>query len=389
MSAPPSPVSSVLVIAPQQLGDALICTPLIHAARVRWPDARIDVLGQAGALELLKGNPDIAALIEMTRDKSLAGRWRELRGLWKRYDVALVTRGSDRAHVYGLVAARQRSALLPSDGPGSRWKRWMSQHRFVIDLQRHQVLEKLQLMEPWQPASGDTALSMTPPQAAPLPEALAEQLRAGMVVVHVPSMWRYKQWPLAHYRRVVERLLESRLQVVLTGAPNDHDRAMVAEVRTAGHAPDLIDACGGLSFAQLVTLLSRADAYLGPDTSVTHLAAAVGLPIVTMFGPTAPTSFGPWPRGHAATQPWQARAQRQRVASIVIFQGPDLPGRGKCVPCGRSGCDDHRDSASHCLDQLEPERVAAQLLSMIKLPAKPGPWDPAKPWKPPGVARPA
>jgi heptosyltransferase-3 len=260
-----------------------------------------------------------------------------------------------------------------------------------VDLQRHQVLEKLQLMEPWLPASPTTLLSMTPPGADALPEAMAAQLRAGMVVVHVPSMWRYKQWPTAHYRRVVERLLEAGLQVVLTGAPSDHDRALVGEVRDVGAAPSLIDACGELSFAQLTTLLARADGYLGPDTSVTHLAAAVGLPIVTVFGPTAPTSFGPWPRGHAATQPWAARAPRQRVASIVIFQGPDLPGRGKCVPCGRSGCEDHQQSASHCLDHLEPERVAAQLLSMVKLPAAPpppAPFQAASPWKPAAVSKP-
>jgi heptosyltransferase-3 len=91
----------------------------------------------------------------------------------------------------------------------------------------------------------------------------------------------------------------------------------------------------------------------------------VGVPLVALFGPTQPLEFGPWPREHGPTQPWQARAQRQQVGNIVLLQGPDLPGR-TCVPCGRMGCEDRHDSPSHCLAALAPQRVLAELRQLLR-----------------------
>jgi heptosyltransferase-3 len=136
-------------------------------------------------------------------------------------------------------------------------------------------------------------------------------------------------------------------------------------VRGTDALPGLLDVSGQLSMPQVRALLQHADAYLGPDTSVTHLASAVGVPIVTLFGPTNPQDFGPWPHDHPATQPWQRRAGRQQVGNIVVLQGPDLPGR-TCVPCNRMGCEHRHDSASHCLLELAPERVLSELRLMLE-----------------------
>lgn len=354
----------ILVVAPAQLGDVLICTPLIRAARQRWPDAQIDVLGFAGTLELLAGNADVSRWIEIPRSKGMKAQLRQAASLWRRYDLAFVTRTTDRAHLYGLVAATRRSAMVPAAGqPGSRWKRWAAQHRFVPDKRVPQVLEKLQLIGPWMEMPA--AVSVDPPAGQALPPEIEQQLRRPLAVVQVPSMWRYKQWPTAHYRRVVEGLLADGVQVVLTGSGSAHDRGLVAQVSGAGAAPALLDVSGRLGLRQVRTLLERADAYLGPDTSVTHLAATVGVPIVSVYGPSLPDSFGPWPQPHAASQPWARRATQQQVRRIVLLQGEDLPGR-ECVPCGRMGCADKHDSDSHCLQTLAPERVLAELRSILK-----------------------
>jgi heptosyltransferase-3 len=354
----------ILVITPAQLGDVLLCTPLIRAARGRWPDARIDVLGFAKTLELLAGNPDVGELIEIP---AASGRGAQLLQAWnlrRHYDLALVTRSGDRSHLYGIFSARTRSALLPERGPGSYWKRRMAQHGVVPQAPTHQVLLKLQLLEPWiddPPA----ALSLSPPAAAPLPPGLEAQIAHPCVVVHAPSMWRYKQWPAEHFRRVVEGLLSDNVQVILTGSDSSSDRSQIEQVRGSDALPGLLDVSGQLSMPQLRTLLERVDAYLGPDTSVTHLAAAVGVPIVTVFGPTNPQDFGPWPSNHPATQPWQRRASRQQVGNIVVLQGPDLPGRA-CVPCNRMGCANQHGSPSYCLQELEPQRVLSELGLMLQ-----------------------
>lgn len=366
----PETVHRILIIATQQLGDVLLTTPLCHAVRRRWPQAHVAVLGFEGTLALLHGNPDVDELIEVRRRDDLAGKLRLARRLWRRYDLALVTQGGDRASLYGWVAARRRSSVAPEAGTGhgAWWKRRLAVHRVIADRNRHTVLEKLLLLEPWAPLQGMASVSLVPPAADPLPESLRSALRPGYLVVHAPSMWRYKQWPVAHFRELIAALLVRGHQVVLTGSRAATDQQVVAELRTLGAAPALLDASQGLSLPQVATLLKEARAYVGPDTSVTHLAAALQTPVVTLFGPTRPTAWGPWPQGHPATAPWQLRGSEpdrvQRGGRVILMQGPSLPGRD-CVPCGLAGCDDHRDSHSHCLEQLSPASVLAQVQQVI------------------------
>ena len=354
----------ILVITPAQLGDVFLCTPLITAARERWPGARVDVLGFAGTLQMLAGNPDVTELIEIPTG---SGRGAQLLQAWKlrrRYDLALVTRTSDRSHLYGIVTARTRSAVLPEGGPGSGWKRRFAQHGLVPAPQTHQVLQKLQLLQPW--GAPPPTVSLSPPAGAPLPPAIEARIVHPCVAVQMPSMWRYKQWPARHFRRVVDGLLADGVQVIVTGSDSSHDRAQIEQVLGSDVPAGVLDVAGQLTMPQMRTLLERVDAYLGPDTSVTHLAAAVGVPIVTMFGPTNPQDFGPWPRHHPSVQPWQRRADRQQVRNIVVLQGPDLPGRS-CVPCNRMGCEHQHASTSHCLLELAPERVLSELRAILQL----------------------
>jgi len=357
----------IVFIVPAQLGDVMLCTPAIHAARLRWPVARIAVLGFAGTLALLEGNPDVDERIEI--EPSPTSNWQtklhEAWRLWRRYDLALVTRTGDRAHLAGWLAAGRRSALLPGEGsPASPWKRRLAQHGFVEVAGTPAVLSALRLLGPW--LDPPAALSVQPPPPSALPPALEARLRHPYVVVHVPSMWRYKQWPVVHFRQVVQGLVADGVQVLLTGGASANDQALVAEARGAGAEPDLIDVSGQLDLRQVRCLLGRADAYLGPDTSVTHLAAAVGVPVVALFGPSQPENFGPWPNGHAPTQPWQRRAQRQQVRNLVVLQGPDRPDRPQCVPCNRMGCSQSADSRSDCLEGLAPQRVLDELRRVLR-----------------------
>lgn len=366
----PETVHRILIIATQQLGDVLLTTPLCHAVRQRWPQAHLAVLGFAGTLTLLHGNAHVDELIEVQRRDDLSGKLRLARRLWRRYDLALVTQGGDRASLYGWIAARHRSSVAPEAGTGhgAWWKRGLAMHRVTADRNRHTVLEKLLLLQPWVPLSAMTAVSLVPPAAEPLPEPLRSALRPGYLVVHAPSMWRYKQWPVGHFRQLIHALLDRGHQVVLTGSAAAGDQEIVAELRGLGTAPALLDASQGISLPQVATLLRGAGAYVGPDTSVTHLAAALETPVVALFGPTRPTAWGPWPQGHPATPPWQLRGGEpervQRAGRVILMQGPSLPDRD-CVPCGLAGCEDHRHSRSHCLEQLSPESVLAQVQQLV------------------------
>jgi heptosyltransferase-3 len=349
----------ILVVVTRQIGDVLLTTPLIHAARVRWPGAAIDVLGFEGTLGMLAGNPDVHATIAVPARPGVAEAWRFIRRLWRRYDLALVADPGDRAHLVGFVAAQQRAGLLPEESRSNWWKRALLSHAVVQSGDRgslHVVPEKLKLMEPWGAVHTGAVVA---PASRALPDALAAKLKAGYIVVHTPSMWPYKQWPIAHFQQLVSLLAMAGRQVVLTGGPGAHDRACVAAMNGMAPASLVLDA-GLLDFNQLAALLRGASLYIGPDTSVSHLAAACGTRVLALFGPTNPQRWAPWPAGTEQSVTFVRRAPSQRAGNVTILQS-SLP----CVPCGRAGCEDHRQSPTECLPGIEAGRVALQALQLL------------------------
>ena len=105
----------------------------------------------------------------------------------------------------------------------------------------------------------------------------------------------------------------------------------------------------------MMNLLMTARVYLGPDTSVTHLAAAAGCRTVALFGPTDPRVWGPWPIG-GLSAPWAVSGTLQNRGNVWIVQNP-LP----CMPCTFEGCERNIRSRSACLDELMPDRVLAAI----------------------------
>lgn len=344
----------ILVVATRQIGDVLLTTPMIHAARRRWPQARIDVLAFEGTAGMLRGNPDVNDLIESPARPGWRGFWALVWRLRRRYDLALVTDPGDRAHLIAFIAAPLRSGIVPQEGRSNWLKKPLLHHAVTSagDLgDVHVTAEKQHLLAPWIAPDGEPPRVAAPP-AESLPPNVRQAIEPGAVVVHAPSMWPYKQWPMAHFRSLVSALLAQGTQVVLTGSASDRDQECVAALRDLAPSPRLLDLSGQLNFNQLVTLLRGAALYIGPDTSVSHLAAATGVPVIAILGPTHPARWAPWPARASAQALFARSAGVQHVGNVTVVQG-----RQDCVPCGRAGCEDHRASRSDCLDTITPEQV--------------------------------
>ena len=389
------PIRRIVVVVTQQIGDVLLATPLIREARRLWPEATIDVIGFRGTLGMLRGNADVGELIEAPPGSSGVSAWRLARsGHWRRWDLALVTQRNDRAHYYGFVAAPLRSGIIGADRSATWWKRLLAVQSIVFagdDGLLHAAVEKVRLLDPWQrpdahrrrelPPDAGTALEPPPglprhgvvaPPSAPLPGDVEAVLEAAPVVVHVPSVLAFKQWPAAHFRELVEALLADGHQVVLTGGPSAADRRLVDEVASLAGPPRLVDVCGRLDFAQVAGLLRRAALFVGPDCSVSHLAAACAVPMVALFGPTNPARWGPLDATVPLDEPYALHSpQPQRRGRVVVIQGP-----GACVPCARAGCEDFDQSRSACLVGLLPGRVVEEargVLARAQAPVGAGP----------------
>jgi heptosyltransferase-3 len=368
-------IRAVLVVVTRQIGDVLLTTPLIHAAKELWPDAAVDVLGFQGTMGMLRGNPDVREIIETPARPGFGGTLALARRLWKRYDVALIADVGDRAHIIGAVAARERAGIVPPHNPSNWWKKRLLAHvvQSAGDLgDVHVVQEKLALLAPWG-AGRVLVPRVIPPEGKPLDPGLRRDDNAlddhslsfrrtpessgfdRYIVVHAPSMWTYKQWPPEHFAELIRLLTQAGHRIVLTGGPSQQDRELVSSLATDA----AVDA-GVLDFGQLATLIQGAALYIGPDTSISHLAAACGTPVVAIFGPTNPQRWAPWPSQSEAPVRFMRRADSQATGNVTILQS-DLP----CVPCAKAGCDDHRSSRADCLPAITPDRVAHEALRLL------------------------
>ncbi|ANI99908.1 glycosyl transferase [Polynucleobacter wuianus] len=366
----------VLFIATRQIGDVLVTTPLISKARELWPDAEFHFLGYKGKLDMLKGNPEIAQVIE-TSDRPGFGEYLALfNKLFQRYDLALVTQPSDRAYLYGLVAAFHRVGILGGHPQGmandkskqqNAWKKFISMYTVDVDyFSQHVITEKLRLLEVFFRNPSELfskPITVTPPIGEPLTPIIAGELTQPYVVIHPGPLTAYKRWPLAHWQHLITYLAKRGYQVVLSASPAKQDLQLnhdILSLLDEEVRKQVINTAGKLSIPQAGSLLRGAVLYIGVDTSITHLAAACNTPTITLFGATPPSNFGPWPNGFIGKQPYQLRARSQTVGNITILQGP-----GECVPCRKAGCLDRADSNSECLDLLEPAQVIEAIETVL------------------------
>jgi heptosyltransferase-3 len=340
---------SILVISLRFMGDVLLTTPLIRSLRMAYPQAPVDALVFAGTEGVLEGNDDLRQVLTTERGE-LRALWRRL---WRRYDLAVVAETADRPHLCGLIAARRRAGLLPPERDKAWWKKLSVEHGVVSphDLPRPVGYRRLAeaMGIDWQPQIIAPTAQM--PAIAWRDVLGFDVERERFAVLHLAPRFRYKRWNTPGWHALMAWLHAEGLRVVITGGPAQEERAYVREV-LAGAKQPLVDVCGRLRFAQTADLLRRAAVFVGPDTATTHLAAACATPTVALFGPTDPRLWGPLPRSGLA-RPYEKEAALQRRDNVALLQEPTLA----CVPCQEEGCENHRESASECLDRMGAPRV--------------------------------
>ncbi len=341
---------SVLLVATRQIGDVLLTTPLLHSLRRAWPQARIDVLVYTNKGGMLEGNSDCNEVIESDEHPDLAGYRRLFGRIRRRYELALTTQANDRAHAYLWLASGRRLGIVPADRFQSRWKRMACVATATLDnVHTHTVIQNLRLAEL---LGIPRHYAVIPPRAS-APELPFNARVERYAVLHPFPMWRYKRWTHEGWASLIESLRARGLRVVLTGGPDANERAFCQTLENGRDG--VINIAGERSFGQLTPLLEGAACFIGPDTSVTHLAAACGTPTVALYGPSNPVKWGPWPAGFAADRnPYVNKAPLQQVNNVWLVQ-PE----GDCVPCHGEGCDRHKDSDSDCLLSLPASIVIA------------------------------
>lgn len=348
----------VLVVVTRRIGDVLLATPVIRSLKQAWPRATIDALVFAGSAAALAANPDVTQAHVIAERPTLLQHIAFMVKLFRRYDLAVSLVPGDRPTFYAWAAGRYRIGLL-LDTRRESWKRRFLNEWTPYDLaEKHTLLTHLAALAPLRlPLTTELVVAWTADDARTATQQLAPLKAQRYMVLHLYPKFTYKMWHEAGWVALARWIRAHGFAVVLTGSNDTDELCYINRIAAMMETP--LNLAGRLSLAQSACVVSGAAAYVGPDTAMTHLAAALDVPTVTFFGPTDPLKWAPWPKGHPVTPtPWQ-RLGDQAQGKLRVLQG-----RAACAPCNKEGCRRHVASHSDCLLTLPAADVIHALSSI-------------------------
>lgn len=335
---------AVLVLRFSALGDVILLTPALSALRSAWPETRIVVAVGAGAAPVLAHDPNVSALVPLASGEGTLAYIRRLR-------AALPASGRVAIlDLHGKLRSLAIRALLPWDGPRVvwhkrdlvdtigvqlRWRTWRSdrlqadRYHLAVESLVGRALPRGRLRCVVAPADIE--------RAGALLAAAGRDPARPLVGMSPGAKWATKRWPAARFAALARHALAAGCDVAVQGSPEE--RALCAEV--VALAPGALDLSGNVDVPTLMGLVHGCTAFVANDSGPMHLARALGVPTLAIFGSTDPGMFA-WP-GHR-----------------VLFAG--LP----CAPCsfhGRARCPlDHLA----CLLDIEVAKAWSALAQLLE-----------------------
>jgi heptosyltransferase-3 len=353
--------ASVLVIVTRRIGDVLLATPLIGSVKQAWPEAALDTLVLEGTEGAIAANRDVRRVLTIPQSPGFLRHACLIFRLLRRYDIALSLLTGSRPTLYAFAAGRHSIGLQLPEEKGAWKRRFLDSWVPFDNVNTHTVRMHLALADALGiPRRADVVAAWSAEEDRQVDALLGAGGSRPLAVLHTYPQYAYKMWRREAWAEVARWLAERGFRIALTGSGDADELAYVDGIAQAMPPATLI-AAGRLTLGGSACLVSRARIYVGPDTAMTHIAAALGVPTAAIYGPTNPVKWGPWPRGHAPdANPWR-RCGTQQVGNVILVQGP-----GACVPCHLEGCERHIESHSDCLQELSAARVVAAVEQLLK-----------------------
>ena len=379
-----SSLGRVLVIMLRHHGDVLLTTPVYAALRACAPQVEIDALIYRETLPMLEFSPHLAQVhcIDRTWKRQglgtqIANEWRLLRTLAaRRYDLVIhLTNHPRGAWLVRLLKSgrfKPRWSVAPKLREPSRLWNGSFSHLYSnsSSVGSGSPLGRRHVAEQNLDALRRLGISIGPaPPLKMVPGVDGERdadnylkrhsVDGDFIFVQPTSRWLFKCWSVERNAELLSALLERGETIVLGCAPDTRERAMIRAIVDAlcvgsnAALPEnfkLADDGGTLN--RLAALIGRAKLFIGIDSAPMHIAAAMGTPIVALFGPSGEANWGPW---HGGSQFESEASPRSRVITSAAYA---------CRPCGQDGCGGSK--VSDCLTTLPVAQVLRAVDDLLR-----------------------
>lgn len=299
------PIHKILVVTLSNLGDVVLTLPVFQALIKKYPQAELHAVVGPLSVPVFEGDVRIAKIIPYDKRMDLGGKIEFLRKIRKeRYDIIIDLRQS----LLGLLGgARYHNSCFSSAGKKG--------HRALKHLK---VLESI--LGPLE-LPNEAFLS-----AGAIPESETGQ---NVVVAAVGSKSDLKKWPAASYTALLDRLaIQENCRIILIGDTADVQDALKVE-RAMRSKP--VNLTGQTRFHELVQVISRANLVITNDSAPLHIADALKIPSLVIFGPTDPRKYGP-------------RYDKSLIVRKPLF----------CSPCEKAQC---RYNNHACIREISVDEV--------------------------------
>lgn len=341
---------NILIVRLSAIGDVLHCTPVSRALREQYPDAKLSWIVSEKAQDILVGNPFLDEVLVWNKDQ-----WKQkfAANPFKGYRSLQVLSRTLRQLQFDLVVD-VHAQLLPgliTWGSGAPIRVGFSNAKEMASLFYNKKVPRdgsLPITRQYLGALG--ALGISAPQAGMImPVAPENEQKAAaiwsennignadkVVVLNSSTTWPTKCWPPEYFSQLGNYLLqEPGVKILLTGAKADIP--LVQQIKN-GINGEAIDIAGHTSLKDLAAVIRKCDLFITGDTGPLHMAAAVGTPTLSLFGPTDPRIYAPEGEQHVS----------------LLSPAP-------CQLCRKRTCDHFV-----CMAQIKPELVYQKAVELLR-----------------------
>ena len=336
----------ILIVKLSAIGDVIHTLPALNAIRKHYADARITWLVEEDAAGLIVGHPALDRIIVSRRKRWARGI---LRGecfktiresYWflkalrdTHYDLIIDFHGLLKS---GLLIGLSKGKRKIGFGKGMEHAEYsylfLNERIPAVDMETHALTRNMMLLKALGIPADEVEYRLPVGEhdqrvAAELLGRSSAERSKPLVAINPVAKWATKLWSNAKFAELADRLIdEHNARIVFTGSQSDCE--IIARIGSLMKT-EICNLAGETSLKTLAALYERSDVVIVTDTGPMHLAAAVGTPVVALFGSTAPWRTGPFGNGHQ-----------------VIRVGLE------CSPCFKRQC-----PSIECMEKISVERV--------------------------------